>query len=98
MHEVLEVVGMVTAVDPLRILPELSVSDQLVEHSLHTCAEDDRTLAEALAHQIEYAGVLAVASSQRARGSAETDLELAAGESGWKALPDAFEELLDPVA
>lgn len=27
-----------------------------------------------------------------------TDAELAAGESGWKALPDAFHDLLDPVA
>jgi Cobalamin synthesis protein cobW C-terminal domain len=26
-----------------------------------------------------------------------TDDELAVGEAGWKALPDAFEELLDPV-
>lgn len=26
-----------------------------------------------------------------------TDAELAAGEPGWKALPDAFRDLLDPV-
>jgi hypothetical protein len=26
-----------------------------------------------------------------------TDEELAAGEAGWRALPDAFEDLLDPV-
>lgn len=26
-----------------------------------------------------------------------TDAELTAGEDGWKALPDAFEDLLDPI-
>ncbi|WP_035844336.1 CobW family GTP-binding protein [Kitasatospora azatica] len=77
MHEVLDVVGVVTAVDPLRIVPELSVSDQLFEHHLHTCTDDDRTLAEALSHQIEYASVLAVAHTQEAAGSAELNAGLA---------------------
>ncbi|MFI9273497.1 CobW family GTP-binding protein [Kitasatospora sp. NPDC052896] len=77
MHEVVDVVGVVTAVDALRVVPELSVSDQLSEHRLHTCADDERTLAEALAHQIEYAGVLAVAAAREAAGSAELHAGLA---------------------
>lgn len=60
LDEAVELAGVVTAVDPLRLLGELSVSDELVEHDLHTCADDGRTRAEALAHQIEYARVLAV--------------------------------------
>jgi G3E family GTPase len=60
MHEVVELAGVVTAVDPLRVIGELSVSDELREHGLHTAARDVRTMAEALAHQIEYATVLAV--------------------------------------
>ncbi|AUG81945.1 cobalamin biosynthesis protein CobW [Kitasatospora sp. MMS16-BH015] len=77
MDEVLEVVGVVTAVDPLRVVPELSVSDQLSDHRLHTCADDERTLAEALACQIEYADLLAVAPSPEAAGSAELHAGLA---------------------
>ncbi|MFB8201348.1 CobW family GTP-binding protein [Kitasatospora purpeofusca] len=59
-HEVLELAGVVCAVDPLALIGELSVPDGLAEHGLHTCADDVRTRAEALAHQIEYATVLAV--------------------------------------
>ncbi|MFF7633139.1 CobW family GTP-binding protein [Kitasatospora sp. NPDC008050] len=77
MHEAVKVVAVVTAVDPLRIIPELSVADQLFEHGLHTCAEDDRTVAEALSHQVEYASVLAVAHSPAAVGSAEAQAGLA---------------------
>ncbi|MCP2309449.1 CobW family GTP-binding protein [Kitasatospora paracochleata] len=65
LHEVVELAGVVTAVDPLRVVGELSVSDDLVEHGLHTCADDARTCAEALAHQIEYAAVLAVPRAGR---------------------------------
>ncbi|MEU4118457.1 GTP-binding protein [Kitasatospora sp. NPDC028055] len=71
MHDAVEIVGVVTAVDPLRVVPELSVSDELSEHHLHTCADDDRTVAEALAHQIEYADVLAVSHAARAAGTPE---------------------------
>ncbi|MDH6108429.1 G3E family GTPase [Kitasatospora sp. MAP12-15] len=77
MHEVVEVVGVITAVDPLRVVPELSVSDELSEHHLHTSADDDRTLAEALAHQIEYANVLAVSVPREAAGSEELHAGLA---------------------
>ncbi|MFF9641195.1 CobW family GTP-binding protein [Kitasatospora aureofaciens] len=77
MHEAVEVAGVVTAVDPLRLVPELSVSDQLFEHHLHTCADDERTVAEALSHQIEYASVLAVTHTRKASGSAELHAGLA---------------------
>ncbi|MGA5821113.1 CobW family GTP-binding protein [Kitasatospora sp. NPDC094028] len=60
MADSVELVGVVTAVDPLRLIGELSVSDDLAECGLHTSADDSRTRAEALAHQIEYATVLAV--------------------------------------
>jgi G3E family GTPase len=60
MDEFTEIAGVVTAVDPLRLISELSRSDLLSEHAMHTCPDDERTLAECLAHQIEYAGVLAV--------------------------------------
>jgi G3E family GTPase len=54
------ITGMVTAVDLARLIPDLSRPDPLSEHGLHTCADDDRTVAESLACQIQYATVLAV--------------------------------------
>ncbi|MFC9329081.1 CobW family GTP-binding protein [Kitasatospora sp. NPDC057015] len=67
----------VTAVDPLRLIAQLSVSDELSEHHLHTGPDDERSLAEALAHQIEYANVLAVAHPRAAVGSPELHTGLA---------------------
>ncbi|MEU5386922.1 CobW family GTP-binding protein [Kitasatospora cineracea] len=61
MVELIELAGVVTALDPDRLIGELSVSDDLAEHAEHTSADDLRTRAEALAHQIEYATTLAVA-------------------------------------
>ncbi|QKW24014.1 GTP-binding protein [Kitasatospora sp. NA04385] len=61
MAELIELAGVVTALDPDRLLGELSVSDDLAEHAEHTSADDTRTRAGALAHQIEYATTLAVA-------------------------------------
>ncbi|MFF8772130.1 CobW family GTP-binding protein [Kitasatospora sp. NPDC015120] len=61
MEEFIELAGVVVAVDPDRLLGELSVPDDLKEHGEHTSAEDTRTRAEALAHQIEYATTIAVA-------------------------------------
>ncbi|MFD9687605.1 CobW family GTP-binding protein [Kitasatospora sp. NPDC059146] len=58
--EAIELAGVVTAVDPDRLVGELSVPDELVEHGQHTAARDERTRAEALAHQVEYATTLAV--------------------------------------
>lgn len=58
--DAIELAGVVTAVDPDRLIAELSVPDDLEEHGEHTAARDDRTRAEALAHQIEYATTLVV--------------------------------------
>ncbi|MGW3232181.1 CobW family GTP-binding protein [Kitasatospora sp. NPDC001095] len=59
--EFIEPAGVVVAVDPDRLLGELSVPDTLAEHGEHTSPDDTRTRAEALAHQIEYATTIAVA-------------------------------------
>ncbi|MEV7770766.1 GTP-binding protein [Kitasatospora sp. NPDC086791] len=58
--DAVELAGVVAAVDPNRLIGELSVPDDLAEHGEHTAARDERTRAEALAHQIEYATTLAV--------------------------------------
>ncbi|WP_327066185.1 GTP-binding protein [Kitasatospora sp. NBC_01250] len=60
LHEVIELAGVITVVDPLHLVADLSVPDELGAHGLQGCAQDTRTRAEALAHQIEYAGALAV--------------------------------------
>jgi G3E family GTPase len=77
MHDSVRVAGVVTAVDPLKLLAQLSVADQLSDHRLHTCATDERTVAEALAHQIEYAELVTYAQSPDAVGSAGLDAGLA---------------------
>ncbi|MFI9359457.1 CobW family GTP-binding protein [Kitasatospora sp. NPDC053057] len=61
MEDFVELAGAVVAVDPDRLLGELSVPDDLAEHGEHTSPDDTRTRAEALAHQIEYAATVAVA-------------------------------------
>ncbi|WP_063346771.1 GTP-binding protein [Streptomyces sp. MJM8645] len=60
LEDAVELAGVVTAVDPDRLIGELSVSDDLVDHGEHTARQDQRTRAEALAHQVEYATTLAV--------------------------------------
>jgi G3E family GTPase len=67
--EVIEIAGVISAVDPAQLIPGLSQSDLLSEHDLHTSPDDERTLAEALARQVEYASVLAVSTES---GTAET--------------------------
>jgi G3E family GTPase len=62
MGEFIEIAGVVTAADPARLIPDLSQGDLLFEHGLHTSPDDERTLAESLAVQVEYAGVLAVSA------------------------------------
>ncbi|HTJ70621.1 MAG TPA: GTP-binding protein [Actinospica sp.] len=64
MEQVVRITGMITAVDPQRLIPEMSHDDPLTRHGLHTSSDDERTVAEALAHQIEYAGVLAAAAGR----------------------------------
>ncbi|HUC26495.1 MAG TPA: cobalamin biosynthesis protein CobW, partial [Streptosporangiaceae bacterium] len=51
---------MVTALDPVLLIPDLSRADLLSEHELGTSLDDERTVAECLARQVEYASVLAV--------------------------------------
>ena len=69
--ELAEVVGVVTAVDLARLIPDLSRSDSLSEHGLHTSPGDERTVAESLAHQVEYAGVLAISADPALEGPSD---------------------------
>ncbi|MFI9271307.1 CobW family GTP-binding protein [Kitasatospora sp. NPDC052896] len=76
--EVIELAGVVTAVDPLRVIGELSVPAALVACHPGGCVRDTRTRAEALAHQIEYATVLAVPRAPLGRPAGD-DSEFRAG-------------------
>jgi G3E family GTPase len=62
MDELTEITGVITAVDPARLIPALSQGDLLSEHGLHTGPDDERTVAETLACQVECASVLAVSA------------------------------------
>jgi G3E family GTPase len=70
MREFVEVAGVIAAVDPAQLIPDLSHGDRLSEHGLDTSDDDERTVAEALSYQVEYADVLAVSTGH---GQAETD-------------------------
>ena len=78
MDEYVQVVGVVAAVDPLRVVADLQCDDALADHGLHTNPEDDGTIAETLAHQIEYANVLAVGHDPH-RGTDSDERELRTG-------------------
>ncbi|MEY9856377.1 G3E family GTPase [Catenulispora sp. GAS73] len=78
MDEYVKVVGVVAAVDPLRVLADLQRDDALADHGLHTNPADDGTVAETLAHQIEYANVLAVGYDPH-RGTDSDERELRTG-------------------
>jgi G3E family GTPase len=65
------VCAVLTAVDPLRLVTHLSVSEDLRDHGLHSCPDDHRTLADALAHQIEYAQHLVVPRAPHGGGATE---------------------------
>ncbi|MFH8387662.1 CobW family GTP-binding protein [Kitasatospora sp. NPDC018058] len=77
LSEAVVVAGVVAAVDPLRLVPQLSVPDTLREHAADTCADDTRTRAEALTQQIEYATVHAVPRAGDVAGSSELHAGLA---------------------
>ncbi|WP_367044005.1 GTP-binding protein [Streptomyces sp. Je 1-332] len=62
-HEGLRLSGVITAVDPALLLPYLGNGDDLMEAGLAAAATDQRTVADTLARQLEYAPVLAVADS-----------------------------------
>ncbi|MFL4906087.1 GTP-binding protein [Streptomyces sp. MMS24-I2-30] len=60
------VTGVITAVDPALVLPYLGNGDDLAERALAAAADDQRTVADTFARQLEYAPVLAVADSPEA--------------------------------
>ncbi|MFF5477374.1 CobW family GTP-binding protein [Streptomyces sp. NPDC012935] len=62
----LTVTGVLTAVDPVLVLPYLGNGDDLAERGLAAAATDQRTVADTFARQLEYAPVLAVATSPEA--------------------------------
>jgi G3E family GTPase len=65
------VCAVLTAVDPMLVVEQLSVSDLLREHDQHTSGDDERTRAEALARQIEYAQLLVVPRAPHGGGDPE---------------------------
>ncbi|MFF4725206.1 GTP-binding protein [Streptomyces mirabilis] len=62
----LRLTSVITAVDPALLLPCLANGDDLAEVGLAAAATDRRTVADTFARQLEYAPVLAVASSEQA--------------------------------
>ncbi|WP_369248215.1 GTP-binding protein [Streptomyces sp. R41] len=62
----LTLTGVITAVDPALLLPYLGNGDDLADGGLAAAANDQRTVADTFARQLEYAPVLAVADSQEA--------------------------------
>ncbi|MFD7998685.1 GTP-binding protein [Streptomyces mirabilis] len=61
----LRLTSVITAVDPALLLPYLANGDDLAEVGLAAAATDRRTVADTFARQLEYAPVLAVASSEQ---------------------------------
>ncbi|GAB2576196.1 GTP-binding protein [Streptomyces capparidis] len=58
----LRLTGVVTALDPSLLLPYLSCGDDLSEVGLAAAPTDERTVADTLVRQLEYAPVLALAA------------------------------------
>ncbi|MGP4001805.1 CobW family GTP-binding protein [Streptomyces sp. 8N706] len=76
--EVLELTGVITAVDPALLVPYLSCGDDLTDVGLAAAASDQRTVADTWARQLEYPTVLALAPSagdpaDGSGGDGETD-------------------------
>ena len=65
MDEFIQVKAVIAAADPLRVIPDLSTGDLLAAHALNTTADDERTVAESVSHQVEYANVIAVSQEPR---------------------------------
>jgi len=59
LDELVEIASMVAVVDPARLVRGLTANDLLSERGLHTAPDDERTVAEALVGQVEYASVIA---------------------------------------
>ncbi|MEV0553732.1 GTP-binding protein [Streptomyces sp. NPDC050597] len=62
----LRLTGVITAVDPALVLPYLGNGDDLADAGLAAAATDQRTVADTFARQLEYAPVLALATSEDA--------------------------------
>ncbi|MFE9822194.1 CobW family GTP-binding protein [Streptomyces sp. NPDC005791] len=65
-EDVVEVTGVVTAVDPALVLPYLVNGDDLAEAGLAAAATDQRTVGDTWARQLEYASVIALVDDGRA--------------------------------
>ncbi|MCJ1676089.1 GTP-binding protein [Streptomyces sp. APSN-46.1] len=64
--DVLDLTGVITAVDPALVLPYLVNGDDLAEVGLAAAATDQRTVGDTWARQLEYAPVLALVDSEQA--------------------------------
>ncbi|WP_239934094.1 GTP-binding protein [Streptomyces sp. CBG31] len=62
----MEVTSVITAVDPALVLPYLVNGDDLAEAGLAAAAEDQRTVGDTWARQLEYASVIAVTENEAA--------------------------------
>ena len=65
-EDVVEVTGVVTAVDPALVLPYLVNGDDLAEAGLAAATTDQRTVGDTWARQLEYASVIALVDDGRA--------------------------------
>ncbi|WP_327250903.1 CobW family GTP-binding protein [Streptomyces sp. NBC_01244] len=75
---VLDLTGVITAVDPALVLPYLVNGDDLADVGLAAAASDRRTVGDTWARQLEYAPVLALVDGNDAIDADETDLALLA--------------------
>ncbi|MFI8275578.1 CobW family GTP-binding protein [Streptomyces sp. NPDC085929] len=64
--DVLDLTGVITAVDPALVLPYLVNGDDLADVGLAAAASDQRTVGDTWARQLEYAPVLALVDSEEA--------------------------------
>lgn len=64
--DVLDLTGVITAVDPALVLPYLVNGDDLADVSLAAAPTDQRTVGDTWARQLEYAPVLALVDSEEA--------------------------------
>jgi G3E family GTPase len=72
--ESLSLTGVITAVDPARVLDCLGRGDDLADVGLAAAASDQRTVADTWARQLEYAPVLAIATGEEAAEPADLAL------------------------
>ncbi|GAA2497822.1 GTP-binding protein [Streptomyces thermolineatus] len=71
--EVLDLTGVVTAVDPALVLPYISCGDDLSELGLAAAPADQRTLADTFARQLEYPSLLALHGGDAPDGGSDAE-------------------------